>query len=119
MLNRMSAELLFHNPAHVNPAIAELIERNFDFQVHEDMIDECGPAVFILVTVISELDVSAFFGWVKTIVEPFDGEVLEAGFADDRLNTALHHAVVRWGTAAVLRRHLRELKRESGEYDAH
>jgi hypothetical protein len=104
MLNRMSAELLFHDPAHVNPAIAELIGRAFDFQVHEDMIDECGPAVFILVTVISELDVNAFFGWVQAIVEPFDCLVFEAGFADDQLNTALRRADMRWGAVAVLRR---------------
>jgi hypothetical protein len=78
---RMSAELLFHNPAHVNPALAELIERDFDFQIHEDMIDPCGPAVFILVTVISELDDLTFFNWVQAIIEPFTGEVLEAGLA--------------------------------------
>ena len=83
-MNRMSAELLFHNPAHVNPAIAELIERDFDFQIHENMIDECGPAVFMWVTVISELDEHAFFKWVQAIIEP-NGEVMEAGLADPQI----------------------------------
>jgi hypothetical protein len=82
MLNRMSAEIFFHNPAHVNLAIAELIERDFDFRIHENMIDECGPAVFYWVAAVSELDSSAFFNWVQAIIEPFTGEVYEAGFAD-------------------------------------
>jgi hypothetical protein len=83
MLTRMDAEVLFHDPADVNPAIAELIERDFDVQVLEDLIDECGPAVFVLAVVISELDVDAFFDWVKAIVDPLGGEVTQAGRASN------------------------------------
>jgi hypothetical protein len=52
-LYTMTAEIIFLNPADMNPAIAELIE----------------------------LDQSAFFDWLKTIVEPLGGDVVEAGHA--------------------------------------
>jgi hypothetical protein len=49
VLNLMDAEILFLDPADVNPAIAELIKRDFRVEIHEDMIDEAGPTVFIRV----------------------------------------------------------------------
>ena len=45
MLNRMTAEILFTDPADTNPAIADLIELDFDVQVLDDWIDEAGPTV--------------------------------------------------------------------------
>ena len=81
MLNLMDAEILFTNPADVNPAIAELIERDFSVKICEDMIDECGPTVFILAIVITEHDASTFFGWVQAIVEPLGGDVTQARHA--------------------------------------
>jgi hypothetical protein len=51
MLNLMDAEVFFTNPADVNPAIAELLKRDFSVKTREDMIDEGGPTVFILATV--------------------------------------------------------------------
>ena len=81
VLNRMTAEIIFLDPADMNPTIAGLIERDFDFEILEDWIDDCGPAVWILAIAITELDQSAFFARVKTIVEPLDGDVVEAGYA--------------------------------------
>jgi hypothetical protein len=87
MLSRMSAEIMFLDPANVNPATAELISRDFEVLVLENSIDEHGPAVFILAGAITELDDSAFFHWVQTIVEPLGGDVLEAGHTEDDLAT--------------------------------
>ena len=81
MLNKMDAEIMFANPAHVNPAIAELIKRDFSVEIHGDMIDECGPTVFIRTVVITEHDDSTFFEWVQATVEPLGGDVTEAGHA--------------------------------------
>lgn len=82
VLNLMDAEILFLDPADVNPAIAELIKRDFRVEIYEDMIDEAGPTVFIRATGFSEHDNSTFFEWVQAIVEPLGGDVTEAGFAD-------------------------------------
>jgi hypothetical protein len=67
----MSAEIIFSNSADMNPTIAELID--FDVEILEDWIDVCGPAVWILASTFTELDRSAFFDRVKTIVEPLGG----------------------------------------------
>ena len=47
MRNLMDAEILFLDPADVEPAIAELIALGFSVKIREDMIDEGGPTVFI------------------------------------------------------------------------
>jgi hypothetical protein len=81
MLNLMDAEILFPNPADVNPAIAELIKRDFSVEIRKDKIDEGGPTVFIRATVFTEHDDSTFHSWVQAIVEPLGGDVWEAGHA--------------------------------------
>ena len=78
----MDAEILFLDPADVGPAIAELTALGFSVEIHEDMIDEGGPTVFIRAVVITEHDDSTFFEWVQAIVEPLGGDVTEAGFED-------------------------------------
>ena len=83
MLRRMQAEVLFNAPHDVNPGLATLIEHDFSFQILEDWIDECGPAVFVRAWVLSELGEDGFFDWAATIVEPVGGEILEAGLADE------------------------------------
>ena len=80
-LSRMIAEIIFLDPADMNPAIAGLIELDFDVEVLDDWIDDDGPAVWILASTLIELDDSAFFDWVKTVVEPLGGFVVEAGYA--------------------------------------
>jgi hypothetical protein len=77
----MSAEIIFSNSADVNPTIAELVELDFDVEILEDWIDDCGPVVWILASAITELNPAAFFDRVKTIVEPLGGWVVEAGYA--------------------------------------
>ena len=76
---RLVAEIIFLDPAGLNPAIAELAEFDFDIEVLDDWIDDEGPAMWILATVFSELDASAFLDWVKTIINPLGGDVIEAG----------------------------------------
>ena len=80
-LSRVVAEIIFLDPADMNPAVAKLIELDFDVEVLDDWIDDDGPAVWILVSTLTELDDSAFFDWVKTVVEPLGGFVVEAGYA--------------------------------------
>ena len=52
----MSAELLILCPVFVEPAIDQLVGHGFEVLIHEDMIDEAGPTVFIGVVALSELD---------------------------------------------------------------
>jgi hypothetical protein len=80
-LDRMVAEVIFSNPAEMNPAIAELIELDFDVEALDDWIDDDGPAVWLLASALTELGESAFFDRVKNIVEPLGGYVVEAGRA--------------------------------------
>ena len=80
-LNLMSAEILFHDPADVDPATAELTALGFRIKIREDMIDEGGPTVFILATGFTEHSLDTFFRWVQTIVTPRGGDVWDAGHA--------------------------------------
>jgi hypothetical protein len=82
MLNLMDAEVLFFDPADVGPATAELAALGFKVKIHVGMIDEGGPTVFTRITGFTELDQSAFFHWMQTIVERHGGDVSEAGYAD-------------------------------------
>jgi len=77
----MLAQVLFLNPNDVNRGIAELIERDFDVEYLDDMIDDYGPAVWINARTLSELDDHCFLVWVDSIVDPLGGDVLEAGLA--------------------------------------
>jgi hypothetical protein len=91
MPNLMSAEILFHSPADVDPAIAELTALGFRIKIREDMIDEGGPTVFIRATGFTEHSLThaaaaviggpTFFDWMQTIVEPLGGDVWGAGDA--------------------------------------
>jgi hypothetical protein len=84
MLNRMAAEIIFLDPADMNPTIAELTELDFDIELLDDWIDDEGPAVWIRATILTELEAAAFFDWVKTIVKPLGGDVVEAGSSKAR-----------------------------------
>jgi hypothetical protein len=81
MLQKMEAEILFHDPDDVNPGVAALVELGFEVKVL-DYIDPYGPTVWIRAWTITELDASAFFDWVQSIVEPLQGWLYEAGRAD-------------------------------------
>ena len=61
MLNLMSAEILFHDPANVDPAIARLTALGFCIKVREDMIDDGEPTVFIRSTGFTEHSLATFF----------------------------------------------------------
>lgn len=78
MMRRMVAEVIFHDPNDVTPATCALIELDCDVEVL-DLVDDCGPAVWVMVRTVSRLDAIAFFHWIDGIVEPLGGDLLEAG----------------------------------------
>ena len=82
MLNLMSAEILFFDPADVGPATAELAALGFKVKIHKDAIDEGGPTVFTQISGFTELDPLSFFHWMQKIVERFGGDTSEVGYAD-------------------------------------
>ena len=81
MLRKMFAQVMFLNPNDLNRGSAELIEHDCDVEYLDDWIDHYGPAVWINVWTLSELDDTSFFDWVQAIVEPIGGDVCEAGLA--------------------------------------
>ena len=50
MLNLMTAEILFHDPANLDPAIARLTALGFSVHIRKDWFDEFGPTVFFGLT---------------------------------------------------------------------
>jgi hypothetical protein len=82
MLQRMQADILYLDPAKARPGVTILIAQGFEVEPLVDWVDECGPTVFYRVRITTELDESAFFDWVQTLVDPFDGDTIEAGLAD-------------------------------------
>lgn len=81
MLSRMYAQVMFLDPNDLARGCAELIECDFEIVHLEDWIDPYSSAVWINAWTLSELDDHSFFRWIRTIVEPVGGEVLEAGYA--------------------------------------
>jgi hypothetical protein len=79
----MMAELIFLRPADVYPAITELDDLGFELRELDDWIDTETGARWILATIASELDQSAFYNWMQDIVEPLGGDVVEAGFTPE------------------------------------
>lgn len=78
----MTAEICFCFPADMAPAKAMLIELGFEVEV----LDWVGPDpddahVWILATGRHEPNPFKFLTWVTRIVEPFHGNVIEAGDA--------------------------------------
>ena len=76
----MTAEIIFCYPEDMAPARAMLIELGFEVEV----LDWVGPDpddehVWILASSRYEPDQFKFFDWVSRIVEPFRGDVIEAG----------------------------------------
>ena len=63
----------------MTPAIADLIEIDFDVEVLDDWIDDTSPAVWILAKIVNRLGDFAFFEWMRTIVEPLGGDLVETG----------------------------------------
>jgi hypothetical protein len=83
MLQRMEADILFLDPANLGPATAVLTAAGFEVEnlTGPDWIDEAGPTVFCRIRVTSELG-DRFMDWVQDLIEPFDGDCIEAGLAD-------------------------------------
>jgi hypothetical protein len=77
----MDADILFHNPDDVNPGIAELVQHGFTVEVL-DLVDPEGPTVFVRARTVTELDMSTFFDWAQSIIEPLQGWLHEAGPSD-------------------------------------
>jgi hypothetical protein len=88
MPQRMQADVLYLNPADAKPGVAVLVKQGFDVEPLVDWIDEAGPTVFYRIKINSELDEDHFHDWVQSLVDPFDGDCIEAGLADDPLPVA-------------------------------
>ena len=78
MLQHMEAEILFLDPNDVGPGTAALIEHGFEVEPL-DWIDDFAPTSWIIAMNDTELDQNDFFDWVRTIVGPHGGDVMEAG----------------------------------------
>jgi hypothetical protein len=78
IMTAMDAEIIFSDPDDVNLAVAELIDADFTVEVL-DWIDDDSRSVWITAQTITELDDGDFFYWVKRIVDPLGGWVVEAG----------------------------------------
>jgi hypothetical protein len=78
MLQKMEA-VLFLSPNDLTECTCTLIERDFDVEVLDDWIDDCGPTIFVRAITITELTEERFCDYAADIVAPFDGEVVEAG----------------------------------------
>jgi hypothetical protein len=88
MLQKMQADVLFLDPADLNPGIAALVELGFEVENLDDWIDEAGPTVFLRVRITTEVDEHHFLDWLQSIVEPVGGDVVEAGLADPQQASA-------------------------------
>jgi hypothetical protein len=118
MLELMEANVLFnleYRPMHSTrdhdpPGVAALVEHGFDIEVLEDRIEwlegdegiyEWRRKVFVRARITREIDPEApdpqgdFLEWVFSIVEPFDGDWLEAGFADPHFRLRSHASVTK------------------------
>jgi hypothetical protein len=73
---------LFLSPSDANPGVAALIEAGFDVEYLADWIDEYGPTVFFRIWITTEVGEDHFLGWVQSIVDPLNGDTIEAGLAD-------------------------------------
>jgi hypothetical protein len=82
MLQQMQADVLFLDPAEAKPGIAVLVKHGFDIEPLTDWVDEAGPTVFFRIWITTELDEDHFHRWVDSLVDPFDGDCIEAGRAD-------------------------------------
>ena len=79
----MSGQVMFLDPEDVEDGIAELAEHGLESKIREDLVDECGPTVFVDVFGTSDLGASEFLHWLSDLAEPLGGDVNEAGYADD------------------------------------
>jgi hypothetical protein len=83
-MQKMSAEILFLDPDDVEPAIAELTARGFEVEILPGK-DPCGPTVFIMARLMTELSQDAFHDLVHPIVEAFNSaDLVEWGLDDPR-----------------------------------
>lgn len=79
----MSGQVMFLDPEDVEDGIAELAEHGLESKIREDLVDECGPTVFVDVFGTSDLGASEFLHWLSDLAEPLGGDVNEAGYTDD------------------------------------
>jgi hypothetical protein len=78
MISTMAAEIMFPEPAAVNPAIAALIEHDFEVAIL-DPIDDDDRAIWLLAWTTTELNRDRFCDFIWGFAESFGGDVVEAG----------------------------------------
>jgi len=89
-VNRMYGQVLFSDGDDLDGAIAAIRAQGFEADIEhvidEDDPDGCPPTIFVAVTGTSELRDGQFLNWLSAVVEPFGGNVMEAGYADPSPN---------------------------------
>jgi hypothetical protein len=77
---QMEARILFYYPENLGPGVIALIKHGCKIEVL-DWVDEEGgtDAIWIMARTTSEPGGCQFFDWVKGIVGPLGGDVIEAG----------------------------------------
>jgi hypothetical protein len=74
-MERFAAEVLCLNPNDV-PRVAEaLIAAGCDFEVHHDVIDDCGPTVYGHAAGETEHAEDEIADWLNDIIGPLGGDV--------------------------------------------
>jgi hypothetical protein len=64
---KFKAEILFHDPADVAPAVVELAKFGFSYTPEPALIDPVGPTVWGWLTGVTELDMDALYGHLRDI----------------------------------------------------
>ena len=77
----MYAEILWLDPNDVEPGVAALVAQGFNVE-RLDWVDPYGPTVWVMAWITSNRvpDTDRFLDWTMNIVEPFNGDVVQAGF---------------------------------------
>jgi hypothetical protein len=74
---RFAAEILFLNPDDVPDAIEALAAAGCEWEYEPEAIDDHSPAVFGMVTGTTELDQAAVGDWLRKIIDPLGGDVVQ------------------------------------------
>ena len=74
----------FENPRDARAGIVDLEEQGLEAWIREDLIDECDArTTFVEVKGTSDLGGHGFFDWLRGLLMDLDGEIVEAGYADN------------------------------------
>ncbi|HET9801227.1 MAG TPA: hypothetical protein VFP82_06030 [Chthoniobacterales bacterium] len=85
MLRKMEAEVLFLNPTDRSPGVAALAAAGFEVELL-NWIDEYSEAVWIKARLDTDISENKFRDLVASVVDNFDGDIVEFGLANPPLD---------------------------------